>query len=189
MIMADKSHALVFSSKSFYSYALIRHLEVHRRISSPIRKEFLKNNFKKWTNQLRGSRGHWLTKKTQGVSLTSLESILASSLALRIRLTIHLSASSGVMFSLSASMLRRSRGETGFLEGEWNNTRVRRLNRWYRSLVTNCLKESSYTHIRHHINQLGCGKVYPSVQWVHFWAIFVPSGDPFCPGAKVQYSL
>lgn len=38
-------------------------------------------------------------------SLTSLESILASSLALRMRLTIHLSASSGVMLSLSASML------------------------------------------------------------------------------------
>lgn len=37
--------------------------------------------------------------------LTSLESILASSLALRMRLTIHLSASSGVMLSLSASML------------------------------------------------------------------------------------
>lgn len=42
---------------------------------------------------------------------TSLESILASSLALRMRLTIHLSASSGVMFSLSASMLvRKQRG-------------------------------------------------------------------------------
>lgn len=39
--------------------------------------------------------------------LTSLESILASSLALRMRLTIHLSASSGVMLSLSASMLSR----------------------------------------------------------------------------------
>lgn len=47
----------------------------------------------------------WLRKKTDG--LTSLESILASSLALRIRFTIHLSASSGVMFSLSASMLLR----------------------------------------------------------------------------------
>lgn len=37
--------------------------------------------------------------------LTSLESIFASSLALQIRLTIHLSASSGDMLSLSANML------------------------------------------------------------------------------------
>lgn len=49
--------------------------------------------------------------------LTSLESILASSLALRMRLTIHLSASSGVMLSLSASMLRE-RGSAGGWGGE-----------------------------------------------------------------------
>lgn len=47
----------------------------------------------------------WLKVDQWMQSLTSLESILASSLALRIRLTIHLSASSGVMLSLSASML------------------------------------------------------------------------------------
>lgn len=52
--------------------------------------------------------------------LTSLESILASSLALRMRLTIHLSASSGVMLSLSASMLsgERERRGGGF---SWEN--------------------------------------------------------------------
>lgn len=48
----------------------------------------------------------WLKVEQRLQSLTSLESILASSLALRMRLTIHLSASSGVMLSLSASMLR-----------------------------------------------------------------------------------
>ena len=47
----------------------------------------------------------WLEVDQRMRSLTSLESILASSLALRMRLTIHLSASSGVMLSLSASML------------------------------------------------------------------------------------
>lgn len=46
--------------------------------------------------------------------LTSLESIFASSLALQIRLTIHLSASSGDMFSLSASMLLRRQRRWGF---------------------------------------------------------------------------
>lgn len=39
-------------------------------------------------------------------SLTSLESSLASNRAFRIRLTIHLSASSGVIFSLSANILK-----------------------------------------------------------------------------------
>lgn len=46
--------------------------------------------------------------------LTSLESIFASSLALQIRLTIHLSASSGDMFSLSANMLLRRHRHRGF---------------------------------------------------------------------------
>lgn len=47
---------------------------------------------------------HYLrTGKMEG--LTSFESILASSRAFRMRLTIHLSASSGDMLSLSASML------------------------------------------------------------------------------------
>lgn len=41
-------------------------------------------------------------------SLTSFESNLASNRALRIRLTIHLSASSGVMFSLSANILKHN---------------------------------------------------------------------------------
>lgn len=52
--------------------------------------------------------------------LTSLESILASSLALRIRFTIHRSASSGVMFSLSANMLQmgwKSRAEQSRARG------------------------------------------------------------------------
>lgn len=39
-------------------------------------------------------------------SLTSFESNLASNRAFRIRLTIHLSASSGVIFSLSANILK-----------------------------------------------------------------------------------
>ena len=45
--------------------------------------------------------------------LTNLESILASNLAFLIKLTIHLSASSGVIFNFSASMLFRK--ESNFL--------------------------------------------------------------------------
>lgn len=55
--------------------------------------------------RLRVLKPVWLEVDQWMRSLTSLESILASSLALRMRLTIHLSASSGVMLSLSASML------------------------------------------------------------------------------------
>lgn len=50
------------------------------------------------------------TGRTQG--LTSFESILASSRAFRMRLTIHLSASSGDMLSLSASMLIKQTHKT-----------------------------------------------------------------------------
>ena len=41
--------------------------------------------------------------------LTNLESILASNRAFLMRLTIHLSASSGLMFNLSASMLNSNK--------------------------------------------------------------------------------
>lgn len=61
-----------------------------------------------------GAHGYTDTK-----GFTSLESIFASSLALRMRLTIHLSASSGDMLSLSASMLFKRHRDKRLRQRKW----------------------------------------------------------------------